>query len=131
MTISTAKELFLAGIEATEAERTARGAPVETEDLRQMVGLPPRRGTTSPPAATPPRPGGAGGCDKGKGRESVGGGPVTALSRTENSTKDVDVAIAELSRDGLSCRAIADELATMGMDVSYRTVARHLKTMTL
>jgi hypothetical protein len=118
----TARQIWLLALTFQEA-----GAEPERITLSCPM-VPPGR-ANSPPAATPARPGDAGGCDKGKDKESVGGGPVTALSRTENSTKDVDVAIAELSRDGLSCRAIADELATMGMDVSYRTIARHLKRM--
>jgi hypothetical protein len=119
----TARQIWLLALTFQEVGAT----PVKLTLSCPMVPL---GRANSPPAATPARPGDAGGCDTGNTIVEVGGGPVTALSRTVNNTKDVDAAIGELSRDGLSCREIADELATMGLNVSYRTIARHLKRMT-
>jgi hypothetical protein len=126
--MTTAKELFLAGIEATEAERIARGALVETEDLRQMVGLPPRRATSPPVLARPdvPRPVTSPVALAEGGREGVTA-PSTARTAPDGGGTPLDAAIERLASQGLSSRAIADQLYFDGYDVSHMTVARHLR----
>lgn len=128
MTVTTAREIFLLGIEATEGERIARGAPPDCEDLRRMLGLPPRRAHPTPAdtdlAAARGGGKGAAGCDSTRTMSEVGGGLVTAPSTLQHGLDD---AISGFVAQGHSSRQIAAELADLGYSVSYRTVCRRMR----
>jgi hypothetical protein len=134
--MTSSRELFLAGIEATEtlrAQSPAAGMPGfwdETDQLRRKYGLPPRA-TVARPGAPPAPPSDVGGCNTVQKVSGQGAGHVTASRQAMPGPSDVkpgiDAAIAELSREGLSSREIAGQLGMMGLTVSHMTVARKLR----
>ncbi len=91
----------------------------EAEGLKaggQRIGgwqpIKPRRDTIS---STPkPLPVAGSGCDKAVGRGFIGTGGVTAR-------------IKALASQGKSCRSIEEELAAVGVTISYRTIHRRLQ----
>jgi hypothetical protein len=129
-TMTSSRELFLAGLEIVEAERIARGTPPDTDDLRRKYGLPPRPTVPRPDAPSAPSSD-LGGCNTVQEVSGQGAGHVTACRQATPGASDVkpgiDAAIAELSREGLSSRQIAGQLGMMGIDVSHMTVARHIR----
>jgi hypothetical protein len=150
--ITSAKVLFLTGVERVEKERLARGTPIETDDLRHYAGLPIRSADTptnnthqkdvpmhyytvfTSPVATETG-------DKSLDRELL---PPTNLSTVNNKNITVDKLrllphrekpgpkpktlpvdfIKTLASQGLGSKAIATQLKHSGLEVSYKTIQR-------
>jgi hypothetical protein len=84
----------------------------------------PRQPATGPSGAIPARSSAVQGCDNVSPVSFHLPAPVTARDRAQ---MPIINAIEELANNGLSCRAIADQLSLEGFNVSYRTVARRLR----
>jgi hypothetical protein len=64
------------------------------------------------------------GCDNDEDMKIGGDDVVTGNTRAKTAIDDV---IKGFVDQGLGCRAIAEQLSLTGIDMSYRTVARHIK----
>jgi hypothetical protein len=64
------------------------------------------------------------GCDNDEDMKIGGDDVVTGNTRAKTAIDDV---IKGFVDQGLGCRVIAEQLSLTGIDMSYRTVARHIK----